>query len=271
MELERLVENFIEVAHPLWNDELAKQLVFNKLKDFKIPYTLTACVLKDGTVEEKTLPLSYSPIKIVLPSISLQPFYEEHGLQPLAIQDALSKHSIDKVKRALDFFKKIPELEDFIITIVQSIQLLKSEDDETDISYSHPDVPFSIFVSICERNSEIADLRVAESILHEAMHLLLTLIEGVVPLVLLDSKAVYYSPWRDEERPIRGVLHGMFVFKGILDFYKISNSKSTDQQTTNFLNERILAIEGQIAILTEFAESPGLTSEGQKIVLNLMR
>ena len=39
----------------------------------------------------------------------------------------------------------------------------------------------------------------------------LTLIEAVVPLIS-GSPTTAFSPWKLEERPIQGVLHGLYVF-----------------------------------------------------------
>ena len=35
----------------------------------------------------------------------------------------------------------------------------------------------------------------------------------------LSEKNHYYSPWRNDARPIRGLLHAIYVFTGIFDFY----------------------------------------------------
>lgn len=54
----------------------------------------------------------------------------------------------------------------------------------------------------------------AESIVHEFRHNLLHQLERCYPLYADDSPrgADYYSPWRDDLRPLHGILHALFVF-----------------------------------------------------------
>lgn len=48
-----------------------------------------------------------------------------------------------------------------------------------DVSHSTPVLPLSIFVSVPGADERHAELRLAESIIHEAMHLQLTFIESL--------------------------------------------------------------------------------------------
>lgn len=155
-----------------------------------------------------------------MPSLQLQSFYDEHGLDLLTESEIEADGALMKFKKAISILHLIEPAYDSITDLVRSIHILKQPDAEIDVSYSHPQIPFSIFVSVCADDSTISNLRVVESILHEAMHLKLTLIENIVPLIKQDSCLLSYSPWRDEHRPTRGVLHGMFVFKVIKDFYE---------------------------------------------------
>lgn len=54
----------------------------------------------------------------------------------------------------------------------------------------------------------------AENLLHEFRHNLLHQLEQSYPLYLADSPsdARFYSPWRDDLRPLHGILHALFVF-----------------------------------------------------------
>ena len=59
--------------------------------------------------------------------------------------------------------------------LIANLHLIKANDDGYDISFSLPDIPFSAFVSVPSVPVKNDALRVAEEILHEAMHLQLTL------------------------------------------------------------------------------------------------
>jgi len=277
--VEKHIENYLKNPFPLWNTELAKLLVEHKWKELSLTntsknphkYSIVSCINNGVSLKEVSIPLyeNDNGIKLVLPSAIPDSFYEAHGLE-LAVIDKSSDTEIAKVNKALAVLNQVPEVYTFINNIVKSIQILKAEDAETDISYSHPDIPFSIFFSLCEEDSLISDLRVAESILHEAMHLYLTLIENFVPLIKPYTKEVYYSPWRDEERPIRGVLHGMFVFKAIKDCYSLLLDQEilNAQQDRDYVISRIEQIESEMKLLYNFSTSHGLTDLGKELCNN---
>ena len=272
---------FIKQPFPLWNCELAGALTDNKLnalfgnaEEGRKKYSLSGCLLKDWEYSglENVLPIKQcgKTFSLIAPTPHLGFFYEQHGLVPFTIGEFQAINAVDKLERTIAMFCGSQAVLQFINLIVKSIQLIRSEDAETDVSYSHPDIPFTIFVSICGGDSLISSLRVAESILHESMHLLLTLIEGVVPLVDTISKAIYYSPWRDEDRPVRGVLHGLFVFKAISDFYAVLCPQITDAVSKAYILKRVDQISGEMALLKDFPLSPGLTEEGKQLAIKLV-
>lgn len=282
MTLENHIENYLNNPFPLWNTELAKLLVEHKWKELSLTntsknpykYSIVSSINNGVHHKEVSIPLyeNDNGIKLVLPSAIPVSFYEVHGLELAAI-DKSSDTEIAKVKNALAVLKQVPEVYPFINTIVKSIQILKAEDSETDISYSHPDIPFSIFFSLCEEDSLISDLRVAESILHETMHLYLTLIENQNDLIILGSKETFYSPWRDEERPMRGVLHGLFVFRAIKDLYNslIADSQINSKEGRKFVNNRVSEIEEEISMLVNFPECSDLTTFGKSFSMLLLK
>ena len=63
--------------------------------------------------------------------------------------------------------------------------------------------------------------QIVECLLHEALHQYLFRLEECADLFASDSpsEARFYSPWRDDGRPLRMILHGAFVFAGVADFY----------------------------------------------------
>ena len=64
-------------------------------------------------------------------------------------------------------------------------------------------------------------LDVAECLVHEAMHQKLFRLESVVPLFEADSPKgeSFYSPWRNDSRPLGMVLHGCYVFTFVVHLW----------------------------------------------------
>jgi len=280
-DVKNITLDFIKQPFPLWNCEIAGALTDNKLnalfgnaEEGRKKYSLSGCLLKDWEYSglENVLPITQcgKTFSLITPTPHLGYFYEQHGLVPFTIEEFKASNAVDKLERTMAMFCGSPVVFQFLSQIVKSIQLIRSEDAETDVSYSHPDIPFTIFVSICGDDSLISSLRIAESILHESMHLLLTLIEGIFPLIDPTSKAVYYSPWRDEDRPVRGVLHGLFVFKAINDFYALLSPQITDAVSNAYILKRLDQIFGEMVLLKDFPLSPGLTEEGKQLAIKLV-
>jgi HEXXH motif-containing protein len=199
----------------------------------------------------------------------LSSFYKQHGLMPVSKHKCDVINAIEQLRKAFDFLCYENTCRENIESLVKCIQILKQPEPEFDISYSHPEVPFTIFVSIgCERSKNDV-IRLAESILHETMHLKLTIIEHFCPLIN-DNKHHFFSPWRDEERPVQGVLHGMFVFKTILDFYESVLSSVQDVEQHDFIDWRIETIKSELKTLKYFSSNEGLNANGAILARNLL-
>ncbi len=65
------------------------------------------------------------------------------------------------------------------------------------------------------------ELDVAECLIHEAMHQKLFRLEAAVHLFAPDSpvEETFYSPWRNDPRPLRMVLHGCYVFTFVVNLW----------------------------------------------------
>lgn len=122
----------------------------------------------------------------------------------------VTPHKIAMIQAAFDELRSVESLCATLLTLVRSMHVLEAPRG-FDVSFSSPAVPFSVSVSVPEPDERDAVLRLAESIVHEAMHLQLSLIEGVCGLVT-GGDTTAYSPWKERDRPVQGVLHGIYVF-----------------------------------------------------------
>jgi HEXXH motif-containing protein len=59
---------------------------------------------------------------------------------------------------------------------------------------------------------------VAESIVHEYYHSVLNARMELEPVLAGGDAPQFYSPWREDPRPLSGLLHALFVFGGIAEF-----------------------------------------------------
>src|SRR4028118_1832101 len=129
--------------------------------------------------------------------------YEHADVNFYSAQDLDALDVSVRLKEAINVLKHAPSLFTTVATLVRTIHVLNPPDDQYDVSFSEPHIPFSIFTSVPRRSNVNGPLRLAEAIVHEAMHLQLTLIERVAPLVV-GSGLKYLSPWRREFRASGG-------------------------------------------------------------------
>ena len=104
-----------------------------------------------------------------------------------------------------------PEIESHVGTSIRAIHLVKSPYVDRHMSCTSEQFFGSILTSTGD------EYQLAEAIVHEYSHNLLNMVilsgeifEGQVP-----REDVYYSPWREDPRPIAGVLHAVFVFVNV--------------------------------------------------------
>ena len=182
----------------------------------------------------------------------------------------LSAHSIaddaaSELDEALSLLDLVPSVWPTVSQLVRAIHIIDPCDNDTDVSFSAPSIPFSVFVSVPSMRSQKVTLRIAEAILHESMHLHLTLIARTVPL-LQPAGEMQYSPWRGEERDSEGIIQALYAFSVIRTFFtELPNRRS--YAVNNYVLERKKQIDSQIRQAYLFRESDELTPEGKTLVL----
>lgn len=155
-----------------------------------------------------------------------------------------------------------PELERLVRQLVRDIHPLSAEPGY-DVSHSQPRWREAIFVSCPERGDDVGALRLAESVVHEAMHLHLTNEEERAPLVAAPWEAAH-SPWRDTARPVQGVMHGLFVFACIHHFLQtLAVAAPLDDDVRRHVGDRLRTITEEMAQVDLGELSRSLTPRGQ--------
>jgi HEXXH motif-containing protein len=196
--------------------------------------------------------------------------YEDNGIRFYTADEIDAANILDRLREAISILKSIPTLFTTVASLVRSIHLLDPDDDDYDVSFSEPDLPFSIFVSVPQASSVTNALRVAEAIVHEAMHLQLTLIEGFLPLVIQTQKRIF-SPWRAEYRTIRGVLHALYVFRVIDKFLEcLLSIQNYSTEQLGYIQRRRDEIDEQINKIQAFQNRSELTIIGACFVEKLI-
>jgi hypothetical protein len=155
--------------------------------------------------------------------------------------------------------------------LVWRCHIVESENDDYDVSFSDPAIPFSIFISAPTRVERRSVLRVAESLIHETMHLQLTLFELCCPLIDPLSTWSMYSPWKRQVRPAQGILHGLYVFYVLRWLWQEISKTTHNEIDREFALRRVNEINEEISLVRAFEKSPALNKSGDLFLTRLFR
>jgi HEXXH motif-containing protein len=168
------------------------------------------------------------------------------------------------LKSAAQLLAPAPSLERAVAGVVREIILLDAPAGY-DISHSEPRWPETIFVSASLERRQVAGLRALENIVHEAMHLQLTMLEQTAPLVA-DETTLMASPWRAEPRHLQGVLHGAYVFRCISTFFGLRPLRDRlDEEGADYVVKRTQEIAEELNAVDFDQLTRGLTLEGRAV------
>ncbi|MFE3758725.1 HEXXH motif domain-containing protein [Nocardia tengchongensis] len=101
--------------------------------------------------------------------------------------------------------------------------------------------------------------QLALTLIHEIQHTKFALLTDQVELFAPDSVCRFYAPWRDDPRPILGLLHGIYAFFGVTDFWRAhrhSDCHGSVQAHADFELWRV-----QVSGAIEQATASGLLSD----------
>jgi HEXXH motif-containing protein len=121
-------------------------------------------------------------------------------------------------------------------------------------------------------SSPRSSVSVAETLVHELHHLILGALEDIHRLVSDDSdEPVGYAPWRDDPRPLSGVLHGCYAYLGLTAFWrrqrKIGGQHDRMRSEVEFARWRLATLDAARRV----AGSPTLTPTGRRVVTGISR
>lgn len=280
MNLKAALERSIRHPHGMWNTQITQRLIsaFLATKASRTilcreQYSTAKFHFNDIESNENRYCIMHSDygcINLEDRSPSLEGFYQENGLVLRDIRSLDLSDVVNKLQYALEMIRAVSNTFTEVACLVWAIHLLQSDNPCEDISYSHPNLPFSIFLSTCSEADPVSSLRVAESIIHEAMHLKLSLAEKVVPLVA-PGDAEHFSPWRDELREAGGLLHGAFVFKSLYFFFSAIQWGDFSRELIEHVRIRKAEIADQMASITISKLSPSLTPAGNALLDQLVK
>ncbi|MBL7498134.1 hypothetical protein I6A84_01650 [Frankia sp. CNm7] len=101
-----------------------------------------------------------------------------------------------------------------VASALASLIPLRAPRDAEELSASSADACGAVALTLPH-----SGLALAGSLIHELAHSRLSALLDLVPLFEPDRRAVYFSPWRRDPRPVPGLTQGAFAFLALTDFW----------------------------------------------------
>ncbi|MGC9669135.1 HEXXH motif domain-containing protein [Planosporangium sp. 12N6] len=113
------------------------------------------------------------------------------------------------------------------------------------------------------------DLALASSLLHEFQHAKLGALLDLVPLYADDGGHRHYAPWRDDPRPLGGLLQGVYAFLGVTDFWRTERGL-LEGAKAHFAHEEFARWRHLVGrALRTLEESDRFTADGRRFLAGM--
>jgi len=142
-----------------------------------------------------------------------------------------------KVQKALEIIQKYsPDCFNAIKIFTHSLVLV---DEPGIVSYSLQSLPGYSNINVKERD----EVDLIDDLVHENGHHVLNAILNAEELLEEDDDKIFWSPWRNSLRPIRGMYHGYLTFVWAYQLFKDLRASKTDFSPTQFEKISLRSIE----------------------------
>jgi hypothetical protein len=106
----------------------------------------------------------------------------------------------------------------------------------------------------------------AVTLIHEFQHAKLGGLMDLIKLHERTDTTRYYAPWRDDPRPLGGLLHGAYAFLAVADFWRIQRHVLESQQARFAHFEFARWRERVSRVMETLISADGLTHTGRRFV-----
>ncbi|MDT5000481.1 MAG: hypothetical protein QOK12_2586 [Mycobacterium sp.] len=109
----------------------------------------------------------------------------------------------------------------------------------------------------------------ALGLLHEFQHSKLGALLDLVPLYDRDCRLLFYAPWRDDPRPLGGLLQGAYAYVGVTTFWRVQRELRTGRAARFAEFEFVRWREQSSRAVDVLAGSGALTAAGERFVAGM--
>ncbi|GAA4207400.1 HEXXH motif domain-containing protein [Streptosporangium oxazolinicum] len=111
----------------------------------------------------------------------------------------------------------------------------------------------------------------AATFAHEIQHAKLTALTEVIPLTLPDDGRRYYAPWRDDPRPVYGLLQGSYAYLGVAEFWRRQHRFEREEEAFRARVELARWRRAAYAVTGTLLAGGGLNERGEEFVARMRK
>lgn len=195
------------------------------------------------------------------------------GNRSLILDDMQRDQFQGEIARAVEFLHElVPQaIEEMSITAPYLSPIVSKSNNVGIPSFSSLMFPGVIFIGMLRPDGQMTDWRhLAELIFHEHLHNRLYLLDTLCPLAEINVPydETFYSPWKEVDRPLDGILHSLYVFSHLAWLWKHAFQTATNESIARFADarrrEHLLSLSkvDQVSVLA----ARSLTDAGKAVV-----
>lgn len=145
---------------------------------------------------------------------------------------------------------------------IKSLVPIYSHANDVHRSQTFREIPGLIILSWMSNTSIIV-----EALVHEYHHHKLNALLNLDSIIAHSGEAIYYSPWRNDPRPLDGILQGIYVFQSVLEFWHKFLKADIPVLQENRLKKRVYTVKKQLeTALKILKNNASFSSLGQALI-----
>ncbi|CAL9646161.1 hypothetical protein SUDANB140_06486 [Streptomyces sp. enrichment culture] len=194
----------------------------------------------------------------------------ENGTRP-ATEEAIRRWT-DLLRRAWSLLARVdPSGAEDVSACLRSIEPLPAARPFRWLSATMEDGMGGMAASEPTGAEPVAAAQFAAVLTHEAQHSKLSALLHMYSLHRFDTAHRFYAPWRDDPRPLRGMLHGLYAFTGVARFWRGHLLNGCDDEEAGLTAfEFALRRHQLMTVLPTVLGDTSLTDLGRRLVGRLL-
>lgn len=208
-------------------------------RDVELAHKAVRLWQERGSLRDHAVPTTIGPVLVVAAENCVS--YDDDRLQ-----DPVHLIDIDRLLAVGDeFAATLRNAVDSALSIgadmIRSCTAIVVYRDVRDLEETSTSCTFDFLPCTVALSWSAEPLRLGETLVHEATHTWLNDVFATENVTFPDGGPTFYSPWRQEERPIFGIVHAVLAFSQVIQYLRgVQAADSDDSHLALVVRQRLI-------------------------------